>query len=136
MICHGKCMCGAIEFTLNAPQKTASACHCSQCRKWSGHYWASINGPIDGFEITKGGEKISWYQASGYARRGFCNSCGSALFWHGFGLENFAKLISVGAGTIEDTKDIRLGRHIFCESKGGYYELKDGVPIYDKWPGA
>jgi len=129
-------MCGTVEFKLAKPQQNASACHCTQCRKWSGHYWASINGPIDGFKITKGEDKVSWYQSSDYARRGFCGSCGSSLFWHGFGLSSFAKLISVSAGTLENTKNITLGRHIFCEHKGSYYELNDGVPTYTTYPGA
>ncbi|WP_234889823.1 GFA family protein [Agrobacterium vitis] len=47
-----------------------AACHCSKCRKHSGHYFASTDVPKDKIEIG-GSETISWYQSSETIRRGF-----------------------------------------------------------------
>jgi hypothetical protein len=37
----GSCLCGAVKFTVEGELAGPDACHCGQCRKTSGHYWAS-----------------------------------------------------------------------------------------------
>ena len=76
----GSCLCGAITFTVSAPLKGPDACHCGQCRKQSGHYWASTDVKRSDLSIT-GEEHVRWYQSSPKVRRGFCDTCGSFLFW-------------------------------------------------------
>ena len=83
----GKCMCGAIAFEFMADTHNVTACHCGQCRNWSGHFWASLNAPFDSLKIKKGEDQLGWFKSSDYARRGFCKTCGSALFWHAEKLE-------------------------------------------------
>ena len=78
----GQCCCGAVAFTADADRDDAHACHCGQCRRWSGAYWTSVNVPYASLNFGKGEDKVGWFKSSGYARRGFCKDCGSALFWH------------------------------------------------------
>lgn len=66
---------------------------------------------------------MSWFQSSPDARRGFCGTCGSNLFWDGPG-EN----ISIFAGTLDGDAGIAISGHIFCDDKGAYYEISDGLP--------
>jgi len=130
----GGCLCGDVKYVLRGQQKDikgVTACHCHQCQKWSGHYWASIHGPISGFEITEGDTSVKWYKSSDKARRGFCTNCGSALFWHGEGYSEASDQIDISAGSLDDTKSLKLARHIFCKFKGSYYEIKDGVAMFD-----
>jgi hypothetical protein len=76
----GSCLCGAVSFEIEGDLPPADACHCSQCRKQSGHYWASTE--VAESDITiHGAEKIGWFQSSERIRRGFCSVCGSVLFW-------------------------------------------------------
>ena len=134
----GACLCGDIKYEVSAPAKDirgVTACHCRQCRKWSGHYWASLIVPKSCFTITKGEDSVRWYQSSHKANRGFCKTCGSSLFWHGFGYASLADQIDISAGSLTDSQDVTLKRHIFCKFKADYYELKDGVPKYDRFPG-
>ena len=37
---HGSCLCGQVQFHAT-PDRHVIACHCSQCRKQSGHFWAA-----------------------------------------------------------------------------------------------
>ena len=37
----GRCLCGAVTFTGRWGGDPLRACHCSQCRRWSGHVWAA-----------------------------------------------------------------------------------------------
>ena len=76
----GRCNCGAVRFRTQGPLREVVACHCSQCRRQTGLYYAATNVADENIEI-EGGDAITWYHASETARRGFCGSCGSALFW-------------------------------------------------------
>ncbi|TAK51154.1 MAG: GFA family protein [Gammaproteobacteria bacterium] len=76
----GSCLCGRVRLEVRGDLGPADACHCVQCRKQSGHYFASANVPRDALTVT-GREHLSWHQSSAAIRRGFCSTCGSFLFW-------------------------------------------------------
>ena len=74
----GSCNCKGVTFTVKDGGQSVSACHCTQCRKQSGHHWASGYGDIESFEITG---DVRWFAASETSKRGFCPRCGYFLFW-------------------------------------------------------
>jgi hypothetical protein len=111
----GSCLCGNVSFTLDAQPTDASACHCVQCRKQSGHHFASANVPKAAVRIA-GAEHITWYRSSDNVRRGFCSTCGSWLFWEPLDRD----WTSVALGSIEGPTGLALERHIFVASKGDY----------------
>lgn len=116
----GHCLCGAIRFRgIYDAGNDLKACHCSQCRRWSGHVWAAIlpkSMQIEG--------EPRWYRASDFARRGFCPACGSSLFWQRDGSD----IIDVAAGAIDSPTGLHLRGHIFTADKGDYYAIADGLP--------
>lgn len=116
----GSCLCGAVHYTTTGPLRPVIACHCSQCRKTSGHHVAATSVARDALQID--GE-VTWYASSPTAKRGFCGTCGSNLFWDGAGLN-----MSIFAGTLDGDPGLTLAAHIFCDDKGSYYELADDVP--------
>jgi hypothetical protein len=115
----GACMCGAVKFTANAMSKSAGACHCKMCRRWSG----GPNMTIDcGSEISfEGEENIGRYKSSEWAERGFCKICGSNLFWRM--LETNQHIIS--AGLIDDETVLNFDHQIYIDHKPDYYEFKN-----------
>ena len=119
----GSCNCGAVSFTLTQVPTEATACHCSQCRKQSGHYFASANVPKAAVEIS-GEENLTWYQSSEKVRRGFCSRCGSWLFWEPVRRD----WTSVALGSLNGSTKLKLERHIFVAHKGDYYTISDGLP--------
>ncbi|MDQ2632180.1 MAG: GFA family protein [Pseudomonadota bacterium] len=123
----GSCLCGAVRFTASGPLRGVIYCHCSQCRKQSGHYYAATNVAIDDLAV-EGCEKITWYEASTFAKRGFCSVCGSALFWK----RNEADEISVMAGAFEQPSGLKAEAHIFVADKGDYYTIDDGLPRFER----
>lgn len=124
----GRCLCGAIAFEATGDRAGATACHCSQCRRWSGHHWASVNVPVASLVVTKGEESLKWHRSSDYARRGFCRECGSALFWHADKLDDYKDRIAIGAGALDAPTHVALQEHIFVRDKGDYYGITDGLP--------
>lgn len=124
MTTTGRCLCGAIRFQTDAPPQGPSVCHCHQCRRQSGHLWASAYVPKPALTIT--GE-VRWYDSSPQAQRGFCPTCGSFLFWHAH-LEN---TMSFALGALDAPTGLTLEKHIFAADKGDYYHIADGVPQKD-----
>ena len=127
---RGSCLCGAVSFEVDGELTPPDACHCSMCRKISGHYWASTDVPRDQVAIS-GEDQVSWYRSSEKVRRGFCKSCGSPLFWDVDGRAN----LSISMGAFEQPTRSRLEKHIFVPDKGDYYEIADGLPRYGRSPG-
>ncbi|MCF3643361.1 GFA family protein, partial [Rhizobium sp. TRM95111] len=121
----GHCLCGTVRFRTRGPLREVIACHCSQCRRQTGHFYAATNVPDDRLEV-EGGGNVSWYRASDSASRGFCRTCGSALFWKGDGSD----YTSIMAGAFDGPTELRIACHIYCADKGDYYEIDDGVPQY------
>jgi len=121
----GSCLCGAVRFRTRGKLRDVIACHCSQCRKQTGLYYAATNVPISDIEL-EGEENITWFRASDFARRGFCRTCGSALFWQA----DKEDYLSVLAGSFDQPTGLRVGKHIFCADKADFYGLPDDAPHY------
>jgi len=119
----GACLCGAVKFEVAAALRPPDACHCSQCRKQSGHFWASTDVQRKDLTVT-GSEHVSWFRSSERIRRGFCSVCGSCLFWEPIEGDT----IGVAMGAFDAPTDTRLAIHIFVADKGDYYEIADGLP--------
>lgn len=124
----GRCLCGAVVYEATRMGEEIDACHCAQCRRWSGHYWASVNVPVDSLRFVSGEENVGWYESSALVRRGFCKSCGSALFWHPDRHETYSHVMAVSAGSLDAPTGVALAKHIFVAEKGDYYALDDGLP--------
>ncbi len=117
----GSCLCGAVTYEINGPLRPVIACHCNQCRKQTGHYFAATGTKHEYFQL-KSDDTLKWYRSSDTAERGFCSQCGSGLFWRADGSD----YIAIGAGSIDGDTGLKLEGHIFCESAGDYYEVLGG----------
>lgn len=117
----GTCLCGAVQFKADGTSRDPAACHCSQCRKQSGHYWASVNVPMSGFSVMG---DVRWFDSSATAKRGFCPTCGSFLFWKAHDEDE----VGVALGSLGSPTGLKLERHIFTADKGDYYDIAGHVP--------
>lgn len=123
----GRCLCGAVAFEVRGALTPPTACHCSQCRRQTGHFMVSSNAAQDHVTIAKE-EGLAWYRASDTARRGFCKACGSTLFWIADGSDR----ISIALGTIDTPTGLKIAKHIYAADKSDYYEITDDVPIFEQ----
>ncbi len=125
---YGHCLCGKVTFSIIGDLVQPIACHCTQCRQWSGHYWVSTYCDRDQFTFKTGEDHVKWYNSSDFARRGFCDSCGSSLFYETPGIEKWKHLISISASCFDNPTGLKLREHIFCADKGDYYDITDDLP--------
>lgn len=123
----GSCLCGKVSFEVAAALPPPDACHCTQCRKTSGHYWASTDLPRAAVTIH-GAEHVTWFQSSEKVRRGFCSTCGSSLFWDPI----YKDILAIAMGAFDRPTETRLKMHIFVADKGDYYDITDDVPQHPR----
>lgn len=121
----GSCLCGAVTFEVAGELPGPDACHCSQCRRWSGHYWTSSDVQKSALTVH-GAEQVRWFESSPHVRRGFCGTCGSVLFWDAVRTST----IGVSMGSFDAPTGTHVAEHIFLADKGDYYDVVDDVPKY------
>lgn len=121
----GSCLCSAVTIQVTSEfEHQPEACHCSMCRKQSGHFLAAVNVKRDALTV-RGGDHVTWYQSSEKVRRGFCSICGSTLFWAPT-IENY-DFTAVAMGLFASPTGLHLSKHTFVGDKGDYYEISDGI---------
>ena len=120
---EGSCLCGAVRFEVACELPPPDVCHCSQCRKQSGHAFASTDVPRAALTVH-GADNVTWFRSSEKVRRGFCSTCGSSLFWDPLQKD----WTSVAMGAFDGPTGTRLRIHIHVADKGDYYEIADGLP--------
>ncbi|MCR9219750.1 MAG: GFA family protein [Alphaproteobacteria bacterium] len=121
----GGCACGGVRFAIDGPVKQIVTCHCTACRRQTGHFLAFTAAWKDQMRL-EGEETLTWRTSSPGYRRGFCSRCGSMLFFDG---ERDEK-ISIAAGALDDASGLEIQAHLFTADKGAYYEILDGAPQY------
>jgi hypothetical protein len=119
----GSCLCGAVQFAVEGELKPPDGCHCTICRKSSGHFYASTDIPRARVTI-EGGDNITWYRSSEKVQRGFCKTCGSPMFFDPI----YRDWIGLSMGAFDKPTNTHLEMHIFVADKGDYYEIADGLP--------
>jgi hypothetical protein len=119
----GGCLCGAVRYEVHGELRPVVMCHCTQCRRMTGHIMAATAARRGDFRLVVDGA-LAWYASSEEARRGFCVRCGSTLFWEGVGRD----YISIAAGTLDDSGGLEVACHIFVADKGAYYQIADAAP--------
>ena len=122
---HASCLCGNVKIEVAGDLPPPNACHCTMCRKQSGHHWASTE--VKKTKMTVTGD-VKWYQASDRVRRGFCPTCGSFLFFDPL----FRDWTAISMGAFDGPTGVKLTHHIYIDNKGDYYDIADGLPQNDQ----
>ncbi|WP_438956927.1 GFA family protein [Cognatiyoonia sp.] len=124
----GQCECGAVALEVKNPRQEVTFCHCGQCRRTSGHFWAATNAQLTDLTFTRD-SGLKWFASSDFAKRGFCKDCGSSLFYRMNGEEG----IGIAISALNQPTGFKPSKHIFVADKGDYYDIADGVPQLDKF---
>ena len=128
---EGRCVCGAVHWSYDAPLTTMLYCHCSVCRKHHGTLFATfVVGPLSTFHWRSGTEQIGTWQSSPRERRTFCSVCGSKVPR----VEHDTQRVFMPAGALEGELGIRPQLHLFVGSKPAWHSLSDGLPQNDAYP--
>jgi len=117
----GQCLCGAVTFAADEVDTEIGACHCNMCQRWSGGIFIAATSRGVTFE---GEKNISTYRSSDWAERGFCNKCGTLLFYRLLDSDEY----ELCPGVFDDQSDFVLTGEIFIDRKPDGYALAGEHP--------
>lgn len=130
---QGKCLCERVSYEISGPLGTAYNCHCSKCRRWHGAPFrarASIN--VSQFTLLSGADNLTAFKSSENVTKYFCKICGSPL--HSTYADR-PNVIGIALGPLEGVES-GPEANIFTASKASWYEITDGLPQHEAWPGS
>ena len=113
---NGSCLCGACRLTA-APEHGAHACHCGNCRKWSGGMFLAAQSGTS--VVFNRDAPLARYGSSDWAERVFCARCGSSLVWQM--KDGSSQIVSIQA--CESPGDFGIESQIYVDRKPGSYAL-------------
>lgn len=112
------CLCRGVAFKVTSLLREVVACHCSRCRRTSGHFVAATD-----HRVMTANETLTWYRSSPEAKRGFCNRCGDTLSYRPVGGGTTSSM----AGTLDMSTGFGLTHHTCCADNSDYYEITVGL---------
>lgn len=112
----GRCLCGAVQYRAATGDKV-SVCYCKMCQRWASGVFMGVS--AEEFEVTAGADHLKVAKTSDWAERGFCDLCGSNLFYHlpdpGYR--------SVAFGSLDDTSGLRPRIQFYVDKRPEGFEL-------------
>lgn len=121
----GRCLCGAVQFEVTPPTKWCAHCHCSLCRRAHGAAFVTWFGVESSrFEIVNGADRVNWYKSTLEARRGFCDRCGSTMF---FKSDRWADETHIALANMERSIDREPTAHVFYDTHVDWVEVGDDL---------
>lgn len=126
---RGRCLCGAVQYEVDAFSSKMAHCHCSMCRKFHGSAFATFGeAKLADFRWLQGEDALTEYEADNGTRRRFCRHCGSSMtFASASGGED---VVEVALGTLDSNLDLSPDAHIYVGSKANWSEIHDALPQY------
>lgn len=131
----GQCLCGAVKYTVSAPPRIMSQCHCDDCRRATGTGHASnaffkknavhITGVTNTYvSVADNGSSVTRY---------FCSVCGSLLFG---ALSKRKNLLAIAVGTLDDSSWFKPDAIVYCKRKPLWDCMDASIPAYAEMPPA
>ena len=130
----GGCQCGQVRYEVVGPPKQLVVCHCTDCQRQSGSAFGMTlivreadlrltQGDVRRFTVTSdaGREKLG----------AFCPDCGARIYHK---LEWRKGVLSLKAGTLDDTGALVPDLHIWTSRKQPWVTIPDGVEAHETQP--
>ena len=124
----GSCLCGNIQYELDAPLGKIGICHCQRCRKASGSAYG-VNATVNaaGFRLTAGTDSLAQFAAPTGVTRSFCRNCGSQLYST---RDTLPGALRLRLGSLDTPITDRPELHFYTASKAEWDEINDSLPQY------
>jgi len=117
----GQCVCGATTFTVELKNHDVHACHCSICRRQTSGVIMTIDVEQGSLQFTQD-QHLSIYNSSAWGERGFCNCCGTNLFWR----TKDQSYCNINAFALDQQpQDIKFDMEIFIDNKPEFYAFNN-----------
>jgi hypothetical protein len=88
--------------------------------RWAGGPWIAVFTEKIDFQREEG---LSWFQSSKWAKRAFCDRCGSSLFWRLTAEGKYQGTTSVTLGALDDKSGVTVIKEWFIDRKPDCYAM-------------
>lgn len=128
---EGGCHCGAVRYRVEGDPVYHALCHCTDCRRATGAplvSWALY--PNAQFAVTQGEAKA--YASSEHARRHYCSTCGTSLFYTNETV--FPDMTDIQSATLDDPEAVPLAIHVQTAERIGWMKNAHELPQFERYP--
>ena len=129
----GRCLCGAVSYTIKDKPMRMAQCHCADCQRASGSGHMSlaffkaddveIKGEAKGYPSTADSGNIN--------TRHFCPTCGSRIY-----TENSARpgVIGIAIGSVEDKDWFAPQAVVYTSNRPRWDQTSQDIPNFEGMP--
>lgn len=121
----GSCLCGEVSYEVSGPLRDVVNCHCSRCRRSTGHFMAATQAAVE--DISINGDTLRWYNPTEEVQYGFCGTCGSTLFWRS---TKTPHSLSIAAGTLTPPTGLKTTTAIYTDYASDYHVFDQSLDSY------
>ncbi|MDX1431486.1 MAG: GFA family protein [Gammaproteobacteria bacterium] len=122
----GRCLCGAVRYTVTGAPKWVAHCHCESCRRNTGSAVATFVGfHRDQVDFVQGERRL--FASSPGVRRGFCADCGTPISYEA---DRFGDEIHLYLCTLDDPDAFPAESHVYHGERVAWFEIHDALPRY------
>ncbi|MBC3767107.1 GFA family protein [Neptunicella marina] len=130
---EGSCQCGGVKYTLKAAPLMVVACHCKECQKLSTSAF-SITAMVRTEDVQFDGHMAHWQRTAdsgNVSGAKFCPTCGNRIYHFNPAEPDTLKL---KPSNLSDTSLIQPTAHVWVSEKQDWYQIPEGVKVFDKQP--
>ncbi len=121
---RGRCLCGSVDFEIDAPFLSVVNCHCESCRRQcSAPMTTYIGVPDTQWRWT--GDLPKVYISSPGVERTFCGNCGTPI---SFRSERMSGVMHLYVAAMEKPEDFEPKLHVAYEEKLPWLKIGDDLP--------
>ncbi len=131
---NGQCLCGGVTWSTSAGLRDVWECHCRRCTRVTGNYMAATAAPTDQLEIA--GDSLAWFAPDDdrNVAYGFCNRCGSSLFFRSGTVDGTNEITSICAGSIVGPSGLRTSAIWFTDDAADHVRIDESIPTFATQP--
>ncbi len=124
----GGCLCGKVQYRIEAALADIAHCHCAMCRRSSGGIVTTwVTAPRDAFAWTRSEPRS--FASSSHAHRFFCGDCGALLALY---TQRAPTTIDVTVATLDTPQQHPANRHIWFADHLPWLHLDEALPHEDQ----
>ena len=117
---NGACLCGACKVVITPAEDHMHACHCDMCRAWTGSAMMAVKVDPGNMQI-EGPVRIR--ATSPWAERGWCDECGSSLYYRVTADGPFKDVAHVAVGLFPDAGGLTLTGELYTDKRPSGYSF-------------
>lgn len=125
----GRCLCGAIEYTVTHQPVQVLNCHCTLCRRMNGSAFSTyVVVRASDLRFLRGEEALIQYAVTERTTRHCCRHCGCALF--NANPASYPGLRMLYLGTLDEAAYLAPRVDIYCDAKLAWVDSAAALPAF------